>query len=350
MTMDGRWVVSGNERGDLRLWDLETGQCLHVMHGNNFSVDAVSVTPDGRRAVSGNADKNLRVWDLETGRCLRTLEGHTSWVKSISVTPDSKRAVSGSHDHTLRVWDLGTGRCLKVMKGHTNSVIGVSITPDKRHAVSWSYLSKKLRVWNLETGRCLHILEGHVGKVNAVSLTPDGLRAFSGSEDNTLRIWDLETGRCLAVYPSRNAGIRCLAQQAGCIVVGTATGKVEFLRLHNPLAAPPFLTAVRLRRFDSQVPPSQWDENIKATCQWCGQCFPVSENILNLIRTMPRKPDNILDFIRNIAHKIGLAPSQSPYENLPAAAWGEPGLLSECPHCNKPLKFNPFVVDNRECY
>jgi hypothetical protein len=28
----------------------------------------------------------------------------------------------------------------------------------------------------------------------------------------------------------------------------------------------------------------------------------------------------------------------------------EPRLLSECPACRKPLKFNPFLVDNKEVY
>ena len=59
-------------------------------------VRSVSVSPDGRRAVSGSDDKTLRVWDLETGQCLRTLEGHRDGVSSVSVSPDGRRAVSGS--------------------------------------------------------------------------------------------------------------------------------------------------------------------------------------------------------------------------------------------------------------
>ena len=32
---------------------------------------------------------------------------------------------------------------------------------------------------------------------------------------------------------------------------------------------------------------------------------------------------------------------------LSKEAWDEPRLLSECPKCHKPLKFNPFIVDNK---
>ena len=40
--------------------------------------------------------------------------------------------------------------------------------------------------------------------------------------------------------------------------------------------------------------------------------------------------------------------NQAPCLALPDEAWDEPLLLSECPRCHKLLKFNPFIVDNRE--
>ena len=55
-------------------------------------------------------DNTLKLWDLESGRCIHTLEGHTQEVTVVAVTPDGRQAVSGSDDTTLRVWDLGTGR------------------------------------------------------------------------------------------------------------------------------------------------------------------------------------------------------------------------------------------------
>ena len=32
--------------------------------------------PDGRRVVSGSPDDTLKVWDVETGECVATLKGH----------------------------------------------------------------------------------------------------------------------------------------------------------------------------------------------------------------------------------------------------------------------------------
>jgi WD40 repeat protein len=180
----------------LRVWDLETGMCLHVLRGHTHGVWSVSATPDNRCAVSAGFDRTLRVWDLETGGCIRVLEGHTDEVRSVSVTPDGCLAVSASFDKTIRVWDLETGICLRVLEGHTDRVRSVSVTPDGRRAVSGSN-DKTLRVWDLETGACLRVLEGHTSWVTSVSVTADGQQAFSASLDKTLRVWDLEAGTCM---------------------------------------------------------------------------------------------------------------------------------------------------------
>lgn len=64
--------------------------------------------------------------------------------------------------------------------------------------------------------------------------------------------------------------------------------------------------------------------------------FPVNEPILEVTRAINRE--------------AGLTPDKSPSLELPDEAWDEPRLLSECPLCPKPLKFNPFIVDNRDRY
>jgi WD40 repeat protein len=92
---------------------------LRTMKGHTGSVNSVAVTPDGRYAISGSGDKTLRVWELETGQCIRTIEGHTFSIDSVAVTPDGRYAVSGSWDKTLKLWEIKTGRCVNTLKGHT---------------------------------------------------------------------------------------------------------------------------------------------------------------------------------------------------------------------------------------
>ena len=298
---DGRRAVSGSSDTTLRVWDLESGQCLRTLQGHTDRVNSVSVCPDGRRAVSGGGDYTLRVWDLESGACLRTLQGHANQVISVSVSPDGRTAVTGSWDNTLRVWDLESGQCLRTLEGHTKWVTSVSVSPDGRRAVSGSREDTLLRVWDLESGQCLRTLQGHTKGVSSVSVSPDGRRAVSGSWDHTLRVWDLESGACLAVY---HAGASVwtveFSPSGDRIVCGTWVGQMHFLTPVNfPPSGPAILTA-----FDGQ--PSR--------CPCCAQYFEPPADVVSTIQ------------------------AQSAITNPNSE------ILSACPHCAKPLKFNPFLL------
>jgi hypothetical protein len=98
----------------LRIWDLNSGACLHTLKGHKGVVLGVRGTSDGHRAVSWSIDNTVRVWNLESGACLLTLEGHSESICSVTMTPDGRRAVSWSWDNTVRVWNLESGVCIAV--------------------------------------------------------------------------------------------------------------------------------------------------------------------------------------------------------------------------------------------
>jgi F-box and WD-40 domain protein CDC4 len=58
----------------------------------------------------------VRVWDLNTGQAVHMLRGHTSTVRCLKIAPargpgQSDLAISGSRDTTLRIWDITKGTC-----------------------------------------------------------------------------------------------------------------------------------------------------------------------------------------------------------------------------------------------
>jgi WD40 repeat protein len=74
----------------------------------------VTVTPDGRRAVSASWDKTLRVWDLATGSCEHVLRDRTGVVSWVGTTIDGRHAISCGWDKALRLWDIDAGVCMAV--------------------------------------------------------------------------------------------------------------------------------------------------------------------------------------------------------------------------------------------
>jgi WD40 repeat protein/serine/threonine protein kinase len=173
---------------------------LHVktLVGHSKAVSSVAISPDARWALSGSYDKTLRMWALDTGQCVRTLEGHTSCVSSVAISPNGRWALSGGWDNTLRIWDVDTGLCVRILEGHEDAVRSIAISPDGRWAVSGGS-DKIVRSWNIATGKCVHVFEGHpdAGRgVYSVALSPDGRWAMSVGGCQTPRVWDLADGQC----------------------------------------------------------------------------------------------------------------------------------------------------------
>jgi len=66
----------------------------------------VSFSPDGASIVSGSYDGTVKLWSVESGECVTTLAGHSSRVESVSFSPDGASIVSGSYDGTVKVWSV----------------------------------------------------------------------------------------------------------------------------------------------------------------------------------------------------------------------------------------------------
>src|SRR3990167_10611665 len=197
--------------------------------GHTDTVQALAVTADGK-VISGSADKTLKVWNLDTGQCLKTLQGHTSAVGALAVTADGK-VISGSADKTLKVWNLDTGQCLKTLQGHTNVVAALTVIADGR-VVSGSH-DGTLKVWNIDIGECIKTLEARESFYQTCSqtyriptkymifprareyvlqslvVTPEGMVVNSAviefdyefknkySKTDCLMVWDIEAGKCV---------------------------------------------------------------------------------------------------------------------------------------------------------
>jgi len=239
VTSDGKRAVSGggnilgNPDNTVRVWDLESGECLRTLEGHQKEmVTGVAITPDGRRAVSAGWDNTLRVWDLERFICLRTLEMAPTLVmpKCVQLSADGNKAVTAAGG-LIQVWDLETGERLRTLKDRGGSISIVSATPNSAKCVS--VVGNTLKIWDLEKRRSLGGLEGHTAEVDSVSITPDGKWAVSGARDMTVRVWDLIRKECVGTLsahmgPVYGVGI---TPDGSIAVSGSADGTVRIWNL-----------------------------------------------------------------------------------------------------------------------
>ena len=97
--------------------------------------------------MSGSRDATLRVWDVETGECLHVLVGHVAAVRCVQY--DGRLVVSGAYDYTVKVWDPEREECLHTLQGHTNRVYSLQVIVLRKYTTSIVHLKKIFLFLNL---------------------------------------------------------------------------------------------------------------------------------------------------------------------------------------------------------
>lgn len=74
------------------------------MSGHTAIIRCLKIV-DLKIAVSDSGDMTLRIWDIETGICRHILTGHQGPIRCLEVS--GKLIVSGSNDGNCKVWICG---------------------------------------------------------------------------------------------------------------------------------------------------------------------------------------------------------------------------------------------------
>lgn len=242
-------------RGDVILWDLETGEEVRRFEGHNDEVTTVTFNPSGERLLTGSTDRTMRLWDVETGDQIGIYRRHlgkvvdvafhpseenlavslaidtppTLWdldtgreviryyqhdvmdepnldVGSVTFSPDGTK-ILGSYGIPMRLWDTTTGELIREFLGHGSYVNSVAFSSDGEIALSSAWRENSFRVWDTDSGVELRRFEGHGGVVRAITISNDGRYALSGSDDTTVRVWDLANGAEVLTLPGHTDDI-----------------------------------------------------------------------------------------------------------------------------------------------
>ncbi|KAJ3106516.1 Transducin (beta)-like 3 [Phlyctochytrium planicorne] len=196
-------ACTGGEKGVLKFWNLETGECMMTQErlpSSKYEILSISLMKASRQIVIVTSDHNFLFCDLDSDLVpSREVIGYNEEVIDIAfVNSEQSQVAVATNSEQIRVYSLEDSDS-QLLSGHEETVLCVDSSKDGKYLISgskdntaivWAYdeESKKLSLF----GTCA----GHTEAVSAVSFAKKSSSfVLTGSEDRTVKLWDLETSK-----------------------------------------------------------------------------------------------------------------------------------------------------------
>jgi len=101
------------------------------LNGHSGHVFCLDVSK-GNILASGSYDCTVKLWSIDTGECIRTINGHDEAVNSVHFNNDGRLLLSTSYDGFGKLWDLETGMCRVSYESVNNIVSFGTFTPNAK--------------------------------------------------------------------------------------------------------------------------------------------------------------------------------------------------------------------------
>ena len=200
---DSKFLVSTGFAGQVRCWDLATGEVRHTFQHRD-AVRFVLFNPSGNRLVTTSRDRTAVIWDLDSGEPTIPPAEHSFAVVNASYLAGGREFATASSDNTVFVWSALTGELVRGPFKTGYSLGRPAFDSRGGHFVALDSDSSA-RVYSLADGRPLSKSMVHRGKITYLDFDSRGTRVVTASVDHTARVWDAWNGSPLSP-PLKHAG------------------------------------------------------------------------------------------------------------------------------------------------
>lgn len=196
----------------VRLWDVNSGECIHIYEKNGLGLITCGWAPDGKKIFCGVSDKSISMWDLE-GKELECWKGHRiTRMADLGITSDGKYMISVSKHNMILLFGLESKAEQIIIEEEV--ITSFVISADNRYLLV-SLWNEEIHLWSIEGNvKLLAIYKGHKLKRFVVRSCFGGLdQGFiaSGSEDSQVYIWHRCSQQILAKLAGHTGTVNCVS-------------------------------------------------------------------------------------------------------------------------------------------
>lgn len=196
MTLSSDGSILASDYYDVALIFKKTGQTYTYSHeiidGEDYYV--IGISPDGTKLASGNSDGELKIWDVDSGELLKTINAHTDYINQLAWSPDSSLIATASDDDSLAIYNVSSGE--KVFSNSFDSTNGtaVAFSADGTKLIANGDYSE-IAVWDINAGSLLKTFTWGDTYFTNLELNTANTSVLARNDYGQLILWDYETNQ-----------------------------------------------------------------------------------------------------------------------------------------------------------
>ena len=218
-------------KGNLILWDVESGKKLQTITDESFDVTSIAISPDGKYVAAAREDYSVKLWDTSSGEGIINLEDlqpdGTYYLSRFVVTfsPDSQSVLLAGRDVT-GIWNVTSGSLLQNKVTQSQPVYYIALSPDQKALASVE--GTVVFVREISDAKLIPFQDDVYTSGN-VTFSPDGTTVAVGLFDGSARFWPItEQGARRSFEISKNRRVSAVAfSPDGNILAFGAYDKIE---------------------------------------------------------------------------------------------------------------------------
>lgn len=205
LTVEADRIISGSRDGTIRLWIFESNRFLlkQTLAGHASEVTGLQFV-DSHLLWSSSVDRCIRLWNIENGECMHVIHDHSHSVTGLLkfTSPAGQFVLSSSLDGSIKAWNGKTGECM-ASELHGDGVDSMALAADnKGHPIllvgleSGSIMGRNVVQTPKTPAFCLlfkltqKYTVAHDGAVRAIKEGPSST-FYSGGDDGKLLVWQI---------------------------------------------------------------------------------------------------------------------------------------------------------------